>query len=227
MSFVNLKKTSKETREIAGRTVDVILTPRGAPSRGPIGFVTNIFKSLISLMKGLKVTFHYFARPSTVTTQQYPENRETLKMFDRFRAQLRLKYDADGLMSCTACGICEGACPNKSIYIIEKKGDASGKRELDRFVWRFDTCTFCNACVVACPFNSIEMSGDFESAVYDRRLLVYNLNKYKGPFAKLYKKIEDPEKQKASIEPNEPYEGDLPLTGTKFPGIPALEGERK
>ena len=70
-----------------------------------------------------------------------------------------------------------------------------------------DSCTFCNACVVACPFAAITMNGKFESAVYDRSLLVFALNTYAGPPAKALMKIEDPEERKKLIEPCTPYSG--------------------
>ena len=39
-------------------------------------------------------------------TECYPENRATLKIADRFRAELTLKYDEQGRHKCIGCGIC-------------------------------------------------------------------------------------------------------------------------
>lgn len=170
------------------------------------GFLGGIFAGLVTLLQGMWVTLSYLVRPSTVVTQQYPENRETLKMTERFRSMLSMIHDNDGYHNCTTCGICVTACPNVSINVVSKK-DAAGKKVLDRYIWRMDSCTFCNACVVACPFGAITMTGKFESAVYDRSLLVFALNKYAGPPASALKKIEDPVERKKMIEPCTPYSG--------------------
>jgi NADH-quinone oxidoreductase subunit I len=197
--------------------VDVIKTHR-IPERG---FVGGILHGLKSLLKGMKVTFHYLSHPSTVVTQQYPENRETLKMFDRSRIQLTMPHDENGWHKCTACTICEQACPNGSIKIISQKGAITGKTEIDQYVWRMDTCTFCNLCVMSCPHDAITMSDAFEASVYDRRLLVYTLNRYAGPTASVLAKVEDPEERKKMMEPRDPYGGEVPLNGFSVAGLNA------
>src|SRR3990167_1383816 len=215
---------ARETIEFGGLNLGVVVARRDSVIHQPgVGFIRKPFRALWSLYKGMAITIKYLIHPSNVVTQQYPENRKTLKMFERYRGQLRLIYNEEGTHPCTACGICDTVCPNESIRIIPRQGPITGKKELDRFVWRFDTCTFCNLCVQACPFIAIEMTGDFESSVYDRRLLIYNLNTYHGPYTKLLQKIEDPEKRKQAIEPNDIYSGPVPLAGTPMPGINALK----
>lgn len=175
------------------------------------GFLPDIVLGLLSLLKGMKVTFYYLVHPSTVVTRQYPENRATLKMYERFRAQLVMPHNEQGFHKCTACRMCERACPNASILITSRKGALSGKTEIDHYVWRLDSCTFCNACVIACPFGALAMSGDFENAVYQRNLLVYNLNRYAGPPASVLEKIADPEERRKMMEPRSVYSGKVPL----------------
>ena len=185
-----------------------------SPAEVPHGFFGGIVFGLISLLKGMAVTFRYFARPSTVVTQQYPENRATLKMTERFRSLLVMVHDQDGCHSCTACGLCQTVCPNASLRVVTAK-DAAGKKFLKNYIWRLDTCTFCNACVQACPFGAVAMTGAFESAVFDRRLLTYSLNRYSGPPANVLKKIADPAERKKLMEPCAPYSGPAPLDQTQ------------
>ena len=104
---------------------------------------------------------------------------------------LHLIYEENGYHRCTACRICEKACPNSSIKVLSRKGEITGKNELDRYIWRLDSCVFCNACVQSCPFNALEMGHEFENAVYDRRLLIFNLNRYAGPPASVLNKQPD------------------------------------
>ena len=192
---------------------DNTLSGRNRLSRG-------FFSAIASLWKGMKVTLHYLLHPSTVVTQQYPENRETLQMFDRFRAQLSMIHDENGFHKCTACQLCQMACPNASIRVIQRKGPTTGKPELDYFIWRMDTCTFCNACVMVCPFSVLKMNVSFESAVYDRPLLVYNLTRYAGPTSSVLGKVTDPDERKKMIELREVYSGPVPLCGALLAGVP-------
>lgn len=205
-------------------TAGVVWAPR--PWVGDAGFLRRIVAGIVSLWQGMRVTFRYVSHPSTVVTRQYPENRATLKMFERYRTQLVMPHDAEGYHKCTACRQCETACPNGSIKIVARK-NAAGRNELDQYAWRHDSCTFCNACVLVCPFGALAMNGQFESAVYDRRLLVYNLNRYAGPPASALAKVTDPAERLKMVEPRTVYSGPIPLLGAAMPGTDTESSGRK
>ena len=80
-----------------------------------IKYISDVFKAVWTLMVGMGVTGSYFFRPWTIVTQQYPENRKTLKMYDRFKGEVVLPHDANNQHRCNGCGICEINCPNGSI----------------------------------------------------------------------------------------------------------------
>jgi len=186
-------------------------------------FEGNFFSKVIfgfkSLIKGMGITFGYLVHPSTVVTQQYPENRKTLKISDRARNQLVFNLDENNYHKCTACHICEQQCPNGSIHVLERKKPASAKVELDTFIWRLDSCTFCNVCVMVCPFQVLKMTQDFESSVFDQKLLIYNLTPYAGPTSTVLNKIVEPEERKKMIEPRGQYSGPTALAGFHIAGI--------
>jgi len=128
-----------------------------------------------SLLKGMRLTLGYLVDFRKVVTQQYPENRETLAMFPRYRGRLALVFDPDGNHRCTACTMCEKACPNGTISVLGGK-DESGRKVLKRYLYRMGQCTFCGLCVESCPFGAIRMVPEFELAVCDRAELVLVLN---------------------------------------------------
>ena len=145
-----------------------------------IDYISSIFKAVKTLIDGMRVTGHYFFRPKLITTQQYPENRQTLKMFDRFRGEVIMPHNEKNEHKCTGCGICELNCPNGSIEVITKNIETSEgkkKRVIDKHIYHLGMCTLCNLCVKACPTGAIEMGQNFEHAVWDWSLLTKVLNK--------------------------------------------------
>lgn len=209
---MNFKEQHREQRTISGKLVWVrVVRPleRSAPIMSAIG----------SLLKGMRLTLSYFLRPSCIVTKQYPENRKTLSFPKRYRARLHFVYEDSGFHKCTACKICEKACPNGSIKVLSRKGPVSGKTEIDRYIWRMDSCVMCNACVQSCPFDALTMGHEFENAVYDRRLLILNLNKYAGPPASVLSKVEDVQIRKQMMEPRDVYGGPVPLNGVQMPMV--------
>ena len=229
MGYIETKNSTKDNMTIGGAPVSVVVAPRSASAKRE-GLLRVFLNTVKSLLTGMKVTIGYLVRPSTVVTKQYPENRDTLKMFDRFRGQLQLVKDEDGYMNCNGCNFCELACPNGTIVIHDRRNPVNEKLELERFLWRLDSCTFCNACVQACPHDALQWSEDFEAAVYDRRLLVYTLNDYAGPPVKAInrakKKDDRVEELLATIEPRRQFGGEVPLAGHELPGVPALQTEK-
>ena len=73
-------------------------------------YIKGLFHGLGTLLTGLKVTGREFFTPKI--TEQYPENRATLKMYDRFCGSLTMPHDAEGRNRCIACGLCQSACPS-------------------------------------------------------------------------------------------------------------------
>ncbi len=134
-------------------------------------------KGLKSLIDGMVVTGKEFVTPKV--TECYPENRNTLQIADRFRAELTLKYDNEGRHKCIGCGICQMNCPNGTIQLSTKMvdlPDGKKKRKLDKYMYDLGSCTFCMLCVTTCPQDALEFSNDFEQAVFTRGSLVKQLN---------------------------------------------------
>ena len=149
--------------------------------KGISKYFSEIYHAVRSLLTGMKITGYYFFHPKEIVTQQYPENRDTLKMFDQFRGEVVLIHDENNEHKCTGCSACELACPNGTIEIISDKvlDPETGKQKkvIDKFVYHLQMCTFCNLCIPACPTDAIKMAQTYEHAVFDRSELTKVLNK--------------------------------------------------
>ncbi|MDR0830266.1 MAG: 4Fe-4S binding protein, partial [Prevotellaceae bacterium] len=113
-------------------------------------------------------------------TSQYPENRKTLQISERFRCELTMPHDENNEHACTACGICQMNCPNGTITVVPEMielEDGKKKKILGKYLYDLGTCTFCNLCVISCPSKAIVFSNNFENAVFTRSKLVQQLNK--------------------------------------------------
>ncbi|QXD24898.1 4Fe-4S dicluster domain-containing protein [Opitutia bacterium ISCC 51] len=120
------------------------------------------------ILKGMAVTaknfFQSYYKKDRIPTVEYPEEKSTVNQFTRNIPFLVFDGDdpIDG-MRCTACTLCEKACPPQCIYIIKDK-DENGKPIKRPAVFDIDSsvCMSCQLCVEVCPFESIRMDSEFE-----------------------------------------------------------------
>lgn len=132
---------------------------------------------LKTLFTGMDITMgEYVTRK---VTEQYPENRKTQHISERHRGTLVMPHDENGKNKCTACTLCEKACPNGSIKITSQmvtKADGKKGKVLMDYQYDLGDCMFCQLCVNACNFGAITFVKDFENATFDRNALVQHLN---------------------------------------------------
>ncbi|MCX6187276.1 MAG: 4Fe-4S binding protein [Bacteroidetes bacterium] len=140
----------------------------------------TIYNSIKSLLTGMKLTGYYFTHLDKIVTEEYPDNRSTLKMADRFRGEVIMPHDEKNEHQCTGCQSCELSCPNGSIKIITKQiltTEGKKKKAIDTWVYHLDMCTMCGMCVEACPTTAILMGNEFEHSQYEKKYLKKVLNK--------------------------------------------------
>lgn len=154
-------------------------------------YIGEIVHGVKSLLKGMSVTGYYFIHPKEIITQEYPNNKDTLKMFERFRGEVVMPHNENNEHRCTGCSACELACPNGTIRIVSDYIILENKKKkkiIDKHVYNLAMCTFCNLCIRACPTDAIVMSQKYEHAVSDRNDLLKILN---NPGSKLMEGVED------------------------------------
>lgn len=144
-----------------------------------IAYIKKILVGLWNLILGMKITWLNLFRKKI--TEQYPENRDKLVMFDRFRGELIMPHNANNEHKCTACGICQMNCPNGTIRITTKtetdEQTGKTKKVLDTYMYDLGSCIFCDLCVQTCPSDAITWSQAFEHSVYTRAKLDKKLNR--------------------------------------------------
>ncbi len=141
-------------------------------------YFKGLFHGMSSLATGMKTSMKVFFRKKT--TEQYPENRKTLVIANRFRGTLMLPHNEKNEHRCIACGLCQTACPNDTIEIISEMVETEeGKKKkiLKQYNYDLGACMFCQLCVKICPQNAITFSQSYENAVFNRDKLHRVLNK--------------------------------------------------
>ena len=143
-------------------------------------YFKDVFSAIQSLLIGMRRTGYYFTHHKEIITQQYPDNRDTLELPERFRGEVVMPHNERNEHRCTGCTACELACPNGTLKVITKfdiTPEGKKKKAVDTLLYHLDMCTMCNLCVSACPSDAIKMEQTFEHSVYERRLLTKILNK--------------------------------------------------
>lgn len=173
-------------------------------------YFSGLFGGIKSLLTGMRVTWGELWTKKI--TEQYPENRATLVIPERFRGELTMPHDDNNEHACTACGICQMNCPNGTIQVMSKSietEDGKKKKILDRYIYDLGMCTFCNLCVITCPSDAIKFANTFENSLFTRSKLIEQLNregsklrekKKEAPVAKPAPKAEKPVEVETALQ---------------------------
>ena len=165
-----------------------------------------------SLLVGMRITANEARQPTL--TVQYPH--ETLPMPPRFRGHIKLVLDpATGKPLCTACTICERACPSGCIDLDGLKREGDKRKSVSKYMLDFTTCSLCGSCVEACPSGAIEFSKEYNVVSRNR-----------DAFAKmdLYQKVLAEGEQWTKTHPTPPPPPPPPPPGAPAPPAAPARG---
>ena len=66
----------------------------------------------------MRRTGYYFTHHKEIITEQYPDNKDTLVLADRFKGEVVMPHDEKNEHRCTGCTACELACPNGPMIAV-------------------------------------------------------------------------------------------------------------
>ena len=121
---------------------------------------------MVDLVKGLSVTFHNQSEKERVT-EQYPLERPVV--CERYRGQPRLNVNPEtGDSLCIVCNLCALACPEQLIVVKGERNPATKRKEVVSWSYDLSRCMFCGLCAEACSTDALELTQDYEMALYSR-----------------------------------------------------------
>lgn len=164
-----------------------------------MGYFKELFSGIYNLLLGLKTTAMYL--PQKSVTLQYP--KEKWPMPERSRGIVILLSDPEtSELNCTACLLCQKACPVAAITITQAKNEATNKRYPKTFEVNNTICCFCGLCEEACNFDAIKLTGFYEFATFDKDSLIFQKEKLQelGRNVK-YEKKRKPVAKKTAAKP--------------------------
>ena len=135
---------------------------------------------LVDLVQGLRVTFRT-QHPKRTVTEQYPAERP--KVAERYRGAPRLNINPEnGQTLCISCDLCAKACPEHLIVVESERDPVTKRKVLKNYTYDISRCMFCGLCEEACSTDALELSQDYEIALYDRENLILDLKRLEaGP----------------------------------------------
>ncbi len=158
-------------------------------------YFRNIRNAVTSTFEGMSVTMSWmFRRPATI---QYPDKtaKPVQEMLpDGYRGILEVDLDR-----CTACLLCQKACPLGCISIEVCKNPVTGGRDMSKFDIDIGLCMYCGLCAEACNFDAIDHTTEFEGTMTSADQLTLHFVKETRPVTKLKASEMAPRKPKGSI----------------------------
>ncbi len=162
----------------------------------------QLVDGIYNLILGLKVTAERL--PEKAVTLQYPKER--WEMPERSRGIVVLLSDKEtGELNCTACTLCQKACPTAAITIERERGEDK-KWHIQSFTVDNTICCFCGLCEESCNFAALKMATKYEFSVFDQSELVWDVKKLQEvgrdvPYEPLPKKKKPAPKKPAPAKP--------------------------
>lgn len=135
-------------------------------------YVASIQRAMRSVFEGMAVTMSWmFRRPATVQYPFHPRAPDVkIGGPDTLPARYRGFLEVD-MAICTACLLCEKACPIDCIKIdiervtLGEGDDAKVVRAMTRFDIDMSKCMYCGLCQEPCPTECLRHTQHFEASV--------------------------------------------------------------
>lgn len=134
----------------------------------------KIYSGIINSIKGMiMVGRHFQKKPITI---EYPEEKDNFN--SRLRGHIAILSNEDGSINCIDCKNCMRSCPCDDLIKITSHKEEN-QTIIESFSIDLGRCIVCGNCVEACPKNVLAMNDDYSLGCYDKKDLVWDLDKLK------------------------------------------------
>jgi len=127
-------------------------------------YISDISEAVVTIAKGMRITWKYGVDPKEETTIFYPEER--MVMPERTRGFL-----FNDVAKCIVCNMCVKQCPIDCITLESIKG-ADKKNVLTSYKIDMGRCMHCGLCVEICPPKSLVHTDGYEGSSHTREELI-------------------------------------------------------
>ncbi len=126
--------------------------------RKKLSFWESVY--VFEIIRGMIITSRHLIKNlfnrSKMMTCSWPD--EVKPIDDTHRSEHRLMLRKDGDIRCTACMLCQTACPSNCISIEAAEGtDPKAEKYAKEYTIDQLRCIYCGYCVEACPCDAIRM----------------------------------------------------------------------
>ena len=73
---------------------------------------------------------------------------------------------------CIVCNLCALACPEQLIVVKGERNPVTRRKEPVSWTYDLSRCMFCGLCAEACSTDALELTQDYEMALYSREGMV-------------------------------------------------------
>lgn len=90
-------------------------------------------------------------------------------IYERYPGQPHLDSSPDtGESLCILCNLCALACPEQLIVVKGERNPVTKRQEVVSWTYDLSRCMFCGLCAEARSTDALELSQDYEMALFSR-----------------------------------------------------------